>query len=134
MATQRTPAGLPRPQVGDRDWDVPILELIDALDALHAYRNLIVLPAEQPSASLDVRVFAGRFRNAAGAMVAYAGAARFALPASSAVYVYLTDVGALAQSAALPAGNVVVLAVVTTGPAAVLTIEDRRFVPRSGTA
>lgn len=114
-------------QFGDANWHLPYQGSMQLLDALAPVGGLAVSLAETPSSSLDVRVAAGPYIQASGAVAAYAGAGPVAVAASAITYLWLTDAGALATGSAWPAGtNVVRLAAVTAGTVAVLSIADAR--------
>jgi hypothetical protein len=98
------------------------------LDALTPIGGLCVSPHEVPSASLNVAVAAGNFRNSWGAVVTYAGAASQAIAASSTVYLWLTNAGVLASGSAWPSGFYVPLAVVVSGAGTITNIADARVV------
>lgn len=132
MSTRSTNLGLITPAFRERNWHNPLDANRAALDA-SALGALAVTPAESPSASLNVRVSAGTFINAAKAYVAFAGSASYALPASATTHVWLTDAGALAQGAAWPSAGTdhVRLATVTTDATTVTAIKDERVFMRS---
>ena len=131
MATTYTPnVKLGKPAVGDASWGAGVLNPdMDRLEALSPLAALNVTPYEMPSASLNVRVGAGIFRQAAGTIGTYLGIASYALPASQTTYLWLTDAGVLTTGAAWPTGGVnhVRLAAVTTGTAAITGIVDARL-------
>ena len=129
MATTYTNnAKLAKPGVADRSWDVPLNGNADALDALAPVGGLCVTPAEVPSASLNVRVAAGRYLKQDGSVGSYAGAAAQAVAASSTkvLYLDLAAAGALAVGASYPATAHIRLATVATGPAAITSVADDR--------
>ena len=128
MATTYTAnARLQKPAASDRNWDVPINANADALDAMSAIGGLAVTTLETPSSSLRVGVTPGNFASSNGTVVSFAGAPSFALPASSTVYLWLSDAGLLTSGPSFPASAHVRLAHVATGPTFVLQVVDERI-------
>lgn len=126
MPTQHTDDDLPYPELGDPDWHVPLLAFLLALAARSPLKSLLVLPAEEPSASLDVRILGGLFRNAAGKIVEVAEQA-LTLPDDATRRVWLTNSGIPAHGAVWPtATDVVPLARVTTAGGVVTAALDLR--------
>lgn len=118
---------LAKPADGDAGWGATLRADVDALDAVAALGGLAVVPAETPSASLNVKVAGGRFVAPAGAEVSYAGTASQALTLSASNYVYLTPAGVLTVStSSFPATAHLPLAVVTTDATTVTAVADRR--------
>lgn len=125
---------LSKPATADRNWDVPINANSDFLDGVSAIGRLLVTPTEVPSATLHVRVTGGPYIAADGTVGSFPGVPSYALPASSTLYLWLTDSGLLSASNAFPATAHVRLAHVVTGASAVQTVVDERLGPRtSGT-
>lgn len=118
--------GLRKQAVADRDWHTPLNTSLDLLDALAPVGGLAVRAAEIPSASLNVRVAAGRFAGADGLEVAYAGAAAFAVPNGTTTALWLDAAGALQSGAAFPATAHAPLALVTAAGGLVTAVADRR--------
>lgn len=129
MSTQYTAALLlPYPATGDSSWDIPYKDTFLVLDTLSAIRDLAVIPAERPSASLNVAVRSGSFVSSAGAVVSYAGTNSYTLSTGT-TKLWLTDAGVLTTGAAYPATTHVPLATVTAGASTITSITDDRFRP-----
>lgn len=124
---------LPLPAVGDTGWGPVLLALFGVLDSLAPANSGYVVPAEEPSASLNVAVRPCVYAKAAGTIGTYAGVASFAVSASTVTYLYLTDAGVLtASTSAFPTGSPIVrLAVVTATGSVIDSILDARVVLRS---
>jgi hypothetical protein len=129
MSTSYTPAiGLSKPASGDRTWDVPILASLDTLDALAPLGGLSVGLAENPSASLNVKVSAGSYRKADGTVGTYAGTSSQATTTATTNYVFLTDAGVLTvNTTGFPATSHVRLATVVAGATTITSITDARI-------
>lgn len=138
MATQRTTKGsLEYWQRGDKDWHVPYQRSLQWLAGLAPVGGLAVSPASIDSAmasdDLNIRVGAGSYAGADGAVLTYAGTASYAIASSSTRRVYLDAAGTLADAASWPTAWHVRLATVATGASAITTITDERIVcGRSG--
>lgn len=129
MPDQYTPnLGLVLMARGDLNWDTTLNSQLTTLDALGALGQLAVSPTEFPSTTLRVKVSAGTYQQASGTAVSYSGTAALVLTANSSNYLYLTDAGVLTTSTTnWPTGvNVVRLAIVLTGAAAVNSVIDSR--------
>src|SRR5262249_18504092 len=118
---------------GARGWGDVVNTTLTTLDGQTTLGSLAVAPADvDPTTgaptSLRVKVAAGSFRKSDGTFLAFAGNTGTALPASQLSYVYLDDTAALqVNQTGFPAGaNLVRLATVTTGSAAVTLIHDQR--------
>lgn len=128
MAIKRTPnAQLCKPEVCERNWDVPLNQNADFLDGVAAIAHLLVTAAEIPSSSLRVRVTPGSFIRQDGTVVEYAGTNAFDVPGSANVALWLSDSGTLSTSADFPSTPHVRLAKVTTGPTSVTRVSDERI-------
>jgi hypothetical protein len=119
---------LAKPAVADRNWNLPLNANADLLDGLAPIGGLCVTPAEVPSASLEVRVAAGRFRRRDGTIGSFDGAAAVAVPPETTSVVFLNDDGSLMVAPAFPATAHVPLAAVVAGPSAITAILDHRVV------
>lgn len=127
MATRSARAKLSRLEFNERNWHLSLQSLVDSLDWANPLGSLVILPAELPSASLNVAVSAGSFRRSNGSLVAYAGTASQAITASSTAYLYLTDSGTLTVAGAWPSkGFYCPLAVVVAGASTISSITDAR--------
>jgi hypothetical protein len=119
--------GLSRPALDARDWHLPLDANCDVIDAIAPVGDLAVLPAESPSASLNIKVAEGWYADAGGALTEFAGDSSFALTASATNYVYLDAAGALtANTTGFPTTNCLPLAVAETDGSTVISITDRR--------
>ena len=118
--------GLQKPSVSDRNWDIPLNANSDLLDANLALSNLLVLPTEFPSQSLQVRVNPGRFRKSDGTFLSFAGFGAVPLPASAITNLWLTESGQVGTGAAFPQTIHVPLATVATSAASVTSWSDAR--------
>jgi hypothetical protein len=119
-------ARLQKPAASDRNWDVPINANTDTLDALSAIGGLAVTTSETPSATLQVVVSPGNFVNSSGAIVGFAGASTFVVPASTTVYLWLSDAGVLTTGSSFPPSVHMRLAQVVSGPTSILQVVDER--------
>lgn len=135
MTTQYTDElGLPYPQTGDPDWDVPIVQATQMVSA-SLLGALAVRPSDPgateplPSTSLNVDVAAGSFQSSTGGLVAFGGASDQALPDDATTFLWLTDGGTLASSTAFPGvgTNIVRLARVVTSGGTITVIDDLRI-------
>jgi hypothetical protein len=127
VATTYTPnAGLQKPATSDRNWDVPINANANMLDGMTAIGGLAVTFTEYPSATLQVSVAAGNFLHSDGTVVNYEGASTYAIPASSTVYLWLTDDGVLSSGSAFPSTVHLRLAQVVSGSSSITQIVDER--------
>lgn len=118
---------LRKPAQSDRSWHTPLNENADLLDALAPVGGLAVALAEVPSASLNVKVAAGRFKATDGTEVSYAGTASQAVTTATTNYVYLTNAGTLTvNTTGFPATAHVPLAVVAAGATTIASVTDRR--------
>src|SRR4051794_8313568 len=97
-----TNAFLNKPAAADRHWDVPLNANADFLDGISAVGKLLVTSKESPSTTLNVRVTAGTYVKSDGTVGGYAGLPAYGVPASSSLYVWLSDAGVLAAGAAFP--------------------------------
>ena len=135
MATSYTTnALLNKPAATDRHWDAPLNANADFLDGVSSIGKLLVTPAELPSATLNVRVTAGTYVKSDGTVAGYAGLPSYGVPASSTLYLWLTDAGVLAAGPAFPTTPHVRLAHVVSGASAVQGVTDERVVLRSMSA
>jgi hypothetical protein len=132
MATSYTAQlALGIPARSDRNWDTPLASDLTLLDQLAGVLlRLAVQPVETPSTTLNVKVGSGSYRNAAGALITYAGTASQAITASTTKYLYLTDAGVLTVGAAWPAAGTshVRLAIVVAGGSSITSITDARVI------
>jgi hypothetical protein len=127
MATTYTAnVGLQKPATSDRHWDVPINANADALDGMTAIGGLAVVTTETPSAILGIDVTPGNFIKSDGTIVGFAGMTPHAVPASSTVYLWLTDAGLLTSGQSFPTSAHLRLAQVVSGPTSVLQVVDER--------
>ena len=120
--------GIPIPAVGDGAYAATINAALFAYEALQALGPLGVKFKENPSVTLNVAVAAGSFRNAAGAIVSYAGIASQTMTTAATNYLYLTDAGALVvNTTGFPSGvNYVPLATVVAGAGVITSVADSR--------
>lgn len=128
-------AGIGKPSAGDSGWAATLNAAFDRIDQYIG--PLAVQPAENPSASLNVKVAAGVYQKNAGTVGTYAGTSSFALTASSTNYLWLTESGTLTTSTSgwPSAGTYVVrLGVVVTGSASITSITPWNLIPRSVSA
>ena len=125
--TYTSNARLQKPATSDRNWDVPINANTDVLDGMTAIGGLAVTTTETPGATLQVGISPGNFVKSDGTIVGFAGAPAFAVPASSTVYLWLTDVGVLTSGLSFPTTAHMRLAHVVVGPTAVLQVVDERI-------
>lgn len=129
MTTQITNnIGIPYPATGDGSYSATINAIFPFLDALTAIGGMGVQTKEYPSTTLDVAIAGGTFRNAAGAVVTYAGIATQAMTTTATNYVYLTDSGTLVvNTTGFPAGiNYLPLATVVAGAGVISSVADAR--------
>lgn len=126
--TYTTNLRLRRPGTGDRNWDVPLVADLDALDGQTALGCGAVVPVETPSATLNVKVAASLYRDAAGVVQSYAGTSSQAMTASSTNYLYLTNAGTLTvNTTGFPATIPHVrLASVVAGGSTITSVSDQR--------
>ena len=130
MATTYTNnMGLAKPAVADRGWDAPINANVDALDATTAIGSLRAQANEQPSASLTIKVSAGRYALADGSIAVFAGGT-IVCDASTSVCVWLTTAGALAKGAAFPTTPHIPICVAATGATYISAIIDAAVLHR----
>jgi hypothetical protein len=132
--TRTFKAALQKPATTDRNWDVPLNANADALDGNAPLSALLVTQAEYPSSSLNVKVASGSFINQAGAFIAYAGTASFAVTPSVTTLLRLTDTASLAGGTAWPAGAHVRLAAIVANASTIISISDTRTPFRSATS
>lgn len=123
--TYDTTIGLGTPAHND-PWESVLNANRVLLGAQAAIGSLAVRAAEVPSASLNVRVSAGSFRGASGAIVAYAGTASQALTTATTNYVFLDDAGTLGVNTTGFPANVVRLATVVAGATTITSVADAR--------
>jgi hypothetical protein len=125
---------LATPAYNDPGWDVPLRSNNSLLDGQQALGALGVAFTEQPSASLNVKVAAGTFRNSAGNLVSYVGTAPVAMAPNTTNYLYLTDAGVLTvNTTGFPASAFHVrVATVVTGSSTITQINDARVPWSSG--
>lgn len=116
------------PDFGGGNWNGDVEANYALIDGLTTAGDLFVATAEVPSASLNVKVGAGVYRQASGAIASYAGTASFALTASATNALYLTDSGTLTTSTTgFPAtGNIIRLALAVVGASTITSIADAR--------
>jgi len=129
MSTVYTPnLQLGQPAAGDRTWNTPLNANCTALDALAPIGGLAVTLTEVPSASLNVRVSAGKYVQQDGTIGTYAGTASHAVAATATkvLYLDLTASGALTVAASFPSTAHVRLATVVTGSSTITSIADAR--------
>ena len=119
-------ARLQKPATSDRNWDVPINANADVLDAMSSIGGLAVTTPETPSATLHVVVAPGNFVNSSGKIVNFAGAPTFAIPASTTVYLWLSDGAVLTSGPSFPTSVHMRLARVVAGPTSILQVFDER--------
>lgn len=118
---------LNKPATTSRNWDTPINENSDALDALKPVSELAVTLSEIPSTTLNVDVATGSFISADRTLVAYAGVTGQAITTATTKYLYLTNAGTLTIGSAWPtSGFYVPLAVVVAGATTITSITDAR--------
>ena len=128
MATSYTAnARLQMPATSDRNWDVPINANAFALDGMTAIGGLVVTTTETPSATLQVGVSSGNFIKSDETVLAFSGTPLLAVPASSTVYLWLTDSGVLSTGPSFPTSAHLRLAQVVSGPSSVLKVVDERI-------
>lgn len=130
MPTYTANAKFAVPIIGESSYPATLMGDWATLDGVNAIGDLTVTFKEIPSASLNVAVSSGLFRNSWGSVVTYAGTASQTLTASTSNYIYLTNSGTLTVStSAFPTGGVfyVPLAVVVVGTSAVTSIADARI-------
>ena len=126
-------SNLRKPAYSDGAWNAPLDANFDDLDASPLYGGLCCSLKEVPSASLNVKVSAGRFRQSDGLVVSFAGSASFGLTASATNYVYLDDSGTLtASTTGWPVPSHVPLAVAVCGGTTVTSLTDMRIPLISG--
>ena len=129
MATQYTTnARIPYPAVGDGSYASLLQALYTYIDGLTAVGDFAVSTTENPSTTLNVKVAAGKFRNATGTVVSYAGTTSQAMTNTATNYIYLTNTGTLTIStSAFPtATDIVTLATVTASGGVITGITDSR--------
>ncbi len=128
MATTYTSnARLQMPATSDRNWDVTLNANAQALDGMTAIGGLAVTTTDTPSATLQVGVSPGNFVKSDGTIVSFAGASTFAVPASSTVFLWLTDAGVLTSGGSFPNTAHLRLARVVVGPSAIAQVVDERI-------
>lgn len=133
--TLTTNVRLQKPALADQGWATPVLANYDALDALAPVGGLMVAPAEQPSASLNVRVAAGKYVKQDGSIGTYAGTSSQAITTATTKALYLdgTASWALVVGASYPATPHVRLATVVAGASTISSItDDRQCFPVAG--
>lgn len=130
MATSYTPnVGLGMPANGDTGWSTPVNQNVATLDSLTPVGALCVRTKEIPSASLNVAVAAGNFRNSWGSVVAYAGTASYTVTASATTNIWLNASGTLTSGTSWPTGSFYVpLASVVAGASSISSVTDARVV------
>jgi hypothetical protein len=116
-----------KPATAQRNWDAAINANSDTLDGMSAIGQLIVTPAELPSATLNIRVTGGSYGKGDGTVGSYAGVTAFALPASLTSCVWLTDSGVLTASPTFPTTAHIRLAQVATDASTVRSVVDTRI-------
>src|SRR5262245_36718059 len=129
MATSYTSkVRLAKPGTSDTGWGPLITGDLDALDELGPVGGLVVATAKTPSASLNVRVAAGKFADQSGAVQSYTGTPSQVVAANSTKVLYLDGAAgwALTFGTAYPSTPHVRLATVVTGSSTVTSITDDR--------
>jgi hypothetical protein len=124
--TYTSNVGLGKPALNDRNWHTPLNADIDLLDGLSPIGALCVSLTEHPSASLNVKVSAGKYRKVDGTIGTYAGTSSQAITASTTKVLYLTNAGVLTVAASYPAADHVKLATVVAGASTITSITDDR--------
>jgi hypothetical protein len=120
-------AQLQMPATSDRNWDVPINANAEILDGLTAIGGLAVTTTEVPSTTLQVAVSPGNFVNSSGVIINFAGISPFVVPASSTVYLWLTDAGVLRSGPSFPTTAHLRLSQVVSGATALNQVVDERI-------
>jgi hypothetical protein len=123
------PYTLEYPDVRDEGWNAAMERNLTRL-AASLLGNFAVVPAELPSASLNVVVRGGVYANASGALTTVAAPGTVAIPTSATWYLYLTAAGVFTVGPSWPApgaGRFVPLAIVTTSGTVVTSITDARL-------
>jgi hypothetical protein len=120
-------AHLQMPATSDRNWDVPINANAETLDGMTAIGGLAATTSEIPSTTLHVKVSSGNYIKSDGTIVSFAGNPAFAVPASSTVYLWLTDIGILSSGSSFPTSAHLRLAQVVSGPTSVSQVVDQRI-------
>lgn len=130
-STYTTLARIAKPALGDTGWDTTLNANADLIDGFIG--PLAVTTAENPSASLNVKVAAGAYQKQDETVASYAGTSSYAVTASSTRYLWLTEAGTLSQGSAWPTAGTyhVRLAVVVTGTSTITSITPWTKIPRS---
>lgn len=118
---------LAKPTVGDRNWHVPILADLDAIDALSPVGGLCVTANEVPSVTLNARVAAGKFQKADGTVGTFAGG-MIAVPSGQTSVLYLDGSGNLTSGTAYPTTSHIRLGTVVAGSTSITSVSDDRVV------
>lgn len=120
---------LGKPASGDLLWGTTVYNPnFDAIDAVAAVGGLAVSLFEIPSASLNVKVAAGKYRQQDGTVGTYAGAASQAITTATTkvLYLDLAASGVLTVAAAYPTTAHIRLATVVAGATTITSITDDR--------
>jgi hypothetical protein len=127
-STYTTNLRLAKPGYGDEGWNVSLDNNRDILDALSPVGGLVVTTAEQPSASLDVRVAPGNYVKQDGSIGSYAGTSSQAIATASTKVLYLDGAASwvLTVGASYPATPHIRLATVVAGASTITSITDQR--------
>jgi hypothetical protein len=129
-------AKLQKPALGDTGWSTPLNANADTLDGLAPVGGLCVTLTEVPSASLNVKVAAGKFVAQDGTVTSYAGTSSQAITLSSTKVVYLdgtTGPWTLTVGTSYPATAHVRLATVVAGSSTITSVtDDRQCFPVAG--
>jgi hypothetical protein len=124
--TYTTNAGLQKPAVADRNWNVPLNANTDALDGMTAVGSLCGTTNETPSTTLTLKVSAGAYVKSDNSVGVYAGGT-IALTTASVNYVWLTGTGTLTIGSAFPTTPHVRICAATAGATTITSIADARF-------
>jgi hypothetical protein len=120
---------LAKPALGDTGWSTPLNANADTLDGLAPIGGLCVTLTEVPSASLNVKVAAGKVVIQDGSVVSYAGTSSQAITLSSTKVLYLdgtTGPWNLTVGTSYPSTAHVRLATVVAGASTITSITDDR--------
>lgn len=128
MPTYLPNTKLAQPALGERGWDAALNSNVAALEANNGVSDLLVTPAEVPSASLNVRVAPGVYRANNGSTATFAGAASQAITANSTRVLYLDGAGTLQVASSYPATSTlhIRLATVAASASTITSITDDR--------
>jgi hypothetical protein len=119
---------LAMPAIGDTGWAVPVNGNCALIDALSPVGGLAVTTTEVPSATLNVAVAAGSYVKQDGTIGTFGGVASQAISASTtqALFLDLTNSGALVVATAYPTTPHVRLATVAAATGTISSIADNR--------